>query len=448
MPADDFDVSRIMLSLFDHSSESITVTDLAGRALYANQATEIYGGTPRAEIQGKLIWDVFPDLAGFYETGFRRAAREQVPVTLEYYHLPVSKWFEVRFYPSPDAVAIFSADINERKQASEALRLSEEKYRRLLETVDQGYVLCEMVYADDGRPIDHRYLEVNPAFEVMTGLVDAAGKTACEMVPGLEEWWAERYGQVVASGEMTRFQHGSDAMGRIFDVFALPIGGPRFVVLFTDVTAQTRRDEENAALNVRLRRAMQETHHRVKNNLQVIAALVEIQAEDAGNTAASTPLRRINQHIQALAVIHDLLTKNAATDADLASLGAKSVLETLLPLLQNTAGNRRIAWDIDDISLGAEKAASLALLVSECVSNAIKHGRHAIEITLRNQGETARLEICDDGDGFPQDFDPRRAADTGLQLIESAGRWDLRGDITYSNHAAGGGRVMVIFPVV
>ena len=128
-------------------------------------------------------------------------------------------------------------------------------------------------------------------------------------------------------------------------------------------------------------------------------------------------------------------------------LGTQAVLKTLLPLLQNTVGDRRIVSEIDDISLTAEKAASLALLVSECVSNAVKHGRGEIEVILCREQETARLEVCDDGAGFPPDFDPRRAANTGLQLIESAARWDLRGDLTFDNYSRGGGRVTVIFPL-
>ena len=75
----------------------------------------------------------------------------------------------------------------------------------------------------------------------------------------------------------------------MFDVFVTPTGGSRFLILFTDITERARREQENKALAIRLRRAMQETHHWVKNNLQVIAALVEMQASEAGNTASDTP---------------------------------------------------------------------------------------------------------------------------------------------------------------
>ncbi len=95
------------------------------------------------------------------------------------------------------------------------------------------------------------------------------------------------------------------------------------------------------------------------------------------------------------------------------------------------------------------------LLVNELVSNALKHGKGDIEVTLsllpatQEAGERriARLEVCDDGPGFPPDFDPNRATSTGLGLIESLGCWDLRGQIEYKNREEGGARVCVIFPL-
>ena len=68
----------------------------------------------------------------------------------------------------------------------------------------------------------------------------------------------------------------------------------------------------------------------------------------------------------------------------------------------------------------------------------------ALELT---EYELGVLQRSDDGNGFPADFDPRTAANTGLQLIESTARWDLRGDVRYDNHARGGGRVTVTFPI-
>lgn len=122
-------------------------------------------------------------------------------------------------------------------------------------------------------------------------------------------------------------------------------------------------------------------------------------------------------------------------------------MNTLPPLLQNRVGERRLEADRGAVLLIAEKAASPALFVSQRVSHAGKQGRGEVEIVLRNKTETWRLEICDDSDGFPADFNLHTAVNTGLPLIENAAIWNLRGEIRHDNHDKGGGRVTVIFPL-
>jgi two-component sensor histidine kinase len=200
-------------------------------------------------------------------------------------------------------------------------------------------------------------------------------------------------------------------------------------------------------LNVRLRRAMQESHHRIKNNLQVISALVELQIGEIGTITSDEHLHRIIQHIRILASIHDLLTQQVQDNAGAETLNTQALLGQLIPMLQATSGGRRITSEIAAALLPVQQAASLALLVSECVSNAIKHSKGGIEITLRVEGDKARLEICDSGDGFPPDFDWQIAAHTGLSLIDSTAYYDLRGEVRFENHSGGGGRVAITFPL-
>ena len=226
------------------------------------------------------------------------------------------------------------------------------------------------------------------------------------------------------------------------------------IVRSTNITARKQAEDavlrhtrEIETLNARLHRSVQETHHRIKNNLQIVAALVEMQAHEANSATEDAHLRRINQHICALATIHDLLTHAAKTDADPGTLGTQEVLGRLVPMLQQTSGNRQITLDIADLELSVSQATSLSLLVSECISNAVKHAEGSIEVHLHViSGEQVRLQVCDNGRGFPPNFDPRRSANTGIELIESAARWDLRGEVCFANREQGGGCVTVTFP--
>ena len=96
--------------------------------------------------------------------------------------------------------------------------------------------------------------------------------------------------------------------------------------------------------------------------------------------------------------------------------------------------------------LPMNQSASLSLLVSELVGNALKHGEGNITVTLELHEHVARLMVCDQGRGFPSDFDPQRSANTGLELIMSMAQHDLRGDVKFTNRAEGGACVIITFP--
>ena len=208
-----------------------------------------------------------------------------------------------------------------------------------------------------------------------------------------------------------------------------------------------QQHEEITALNAHLQQAMRETYHRVKNNLQVVAALVSMQIEEGSATVPMQELERLNQHIQALAGINDLLTQQARQEGEASSLSSEAILEKLLAMIPATVGQRRIHCDVETIPLSIRQGTSLALLINELISNAVKHGKGAIELTLRASEGMARLEVGDDGPGFPSGFNALMAAHTGLELIENISRKDLRGTVAYENRAAGGARVVVSFPI-
>jgi PAS domain S-box-containing protein len=164
------------------------------------------------------------------------------------------RWHVSRATPVRDASGAVSrwygtaVDIHDTKAAEQALKESEERYRALFDTMDQAYCIIEVLYDEDGRAVDYRFLEVNRAFQEQTGLADATDRTAREMVPDLEHYWVETYGRVAASRQQVRFVQHAESMGRWFDVSASPVGpqgSRRVALLFTDVTA---RKQAEAAL--------------------------------------------------------------------------------------------------------------------------------------------------------------------------------------------------------
>ena len=137
----------------------------------------------------------------------------------------------------------------ERAKAEAALRASEEKYRSLFESIDEGVSMFEVVFDENDRAVDLIFLDNNPAFTKMTGLqADVINKRTSVVVPNLERFWIETYEQVVKTGTAVRFEHESAAVGRWFDVHASWVGGRQVVLVYRDISARKRAEERQAFL--------------------------------------------------------------------------------------------------------------------------------------------------------------------------------------------------------
>jgi PAS domain S-box-containing protein len=123
--------------------------------------------------------------------------------------------------------------------AGEADDNSGVRYRTLFDTLIEGFCTIEMIFDANGKPVDYRFLEINPAFEKQTGMYNAQGKLMRDLAPNHEEHWFEIYGKVATTGEPVRFENEAKALGRHFDVRAYRIGGPesrKVAILFNDIS--------------------------------------------------------------------------------------------------------------------------------------------------------------------------------------------------------------------
>ncbi|MEY2458128.1 MAG: hypothetical protein QOK06_3303, partial [Acidimicrobiaceae bacterium] len=204
---------------------------------HAEEQLRLFGKNP-ASLIGKILWDESPN-PGSAEY-LRRAMSEREAFTDEGYSPLLGEWYENRIYPNPDGgLAIFQRYVTQRKQAEQRLLKSEEKYRTLFDSIDEGFCTIEVLFDGKDKPVDYRFLEINPSFEKQTGIKDARGRTMREIAPQHEDNWFEIYGKIALTGEPARFENEAAQLHRWYDVYAFRVGPSqerKVAILFKDIT--------------------------------------------------------------------------------------------------------------------------------------------------------------------------------------------------------------------
>lgn len=213
------------------------------------------------------------------------------------------------------------------------------------------------------------------------------------------------------------------------------------LVLVRDVTDLRRRERALLTKDSTIR----EIHHRVKNNLQTVAALLRLQArqlsEPAGQAALSDAVRRVG----AIAVVHETLSTQEGDDVDFDEVADRVVALT-----------RDLALDVDVERTGsagrmpADVVTPLALSIAELLANAVAHGisesdheRRKVRLDLARNGRRVTVEVVDSGVGMPSDFDPALAVGLGTRIVRTLVTEELRGAVSWEPQVPYGTRVVI-----
>src|SRR6056297_3072092 len=376
-------------------------------------------GRPISDFTHKLVHDGV-------ESDARRVLRDLTPVEAEVASKD-GRWLMMRLRPYRtvedriEGVVVSFVDITARRNAEEQLRAGEAKYRRLFETMDEGYLLAEVMRDAGGKVTDVCYVEANPAARRQ---VDAefVGRCLSDVLPEVEPHWFEIPARVLDTGEPMNAELHSEALDQWFEVSATKIDDDYVAILFSDVTERKRDEAERELM-------LNELNHRVKNMLAVVQSIANQTLRATGDPKAFAEV--FGQRIRALSAAHNLLTQERWSGADLRELVMACVSTFVVD------GTGRIHPDGPDVRLAPNATVSFVMALHELATNAMKYGalsngegRIEVSWTIGKAPEGQdRLEVTWNELDGPEVIPPEREG-FGKRMLEKGIARQLGGEVT------------------
>jgi PAS domain S-box-containing protein len=326
-----------------------------------------------------------------------------------------------------DMLAWTAGEFLERHRADAALRQSEEKYRSLFEAINDGFCLIEMIFDENEKPVDYRFLEISPSFERQTGMTNAIGKRMRELAPNHEEYWFETYGNVALTGQAVRFEHRAEQFDRWFDVYAFPDGEPenrQVAIVFNNIT-ERKQAEENRIQLIQEQAAREEERQRAEALAEVDRAKTIFFSNVSHEFR--TPLTLLLSPLQE--TLSDRTSPLAPPQWEQLELAHRNALR-LLKLVNNLLDFSRIEAERME---AVYEPTDLAMLTTELAS------------VFRSTIERAGLRLVVDCPPLsePVYVDPQMWEKIVLNLLSNAFKFTFAGKIAVRLHPTDGNRVIL-----
>ncbi len=321
-----------------------------------------------------------------------------------------------------DRVIVSFIDITESKQAEATLRASEQRFRLMADMMPVGVILSRLP--------DYTVQYVNPKAAEMFGgaQAQAAGRRTEDFYVNPADAAPvrralEQSGVMESDEVLLRRVNGEQFWGLISGTVITDHGERIALAAVRDITEHKQTEERLQASLREKDTLLKEVHHRVKNNLQIVCSLLNLQTEGLQSEAAVAALRDTQNRVRAMALLHETLYQAG----NLAQVKFAWYVDNLCAHLGRSLGlgDGRIQLElrVADVALPMEHAVPLGLIINELLSNAVKHafpdgrsGRIVLEL-LPTTDHQLLLRVADDGVGLRSDFDVRQSRSLGLRLI-------------------------------
>ena len=322
-------------------------------------------------------------------------------------------------------VLVFS-DVTEKYVVQEALIQAERNYRILFEQSADAI----LVAGHDGR-IVRANLSASQLFGYsaaeLVGMPTAALVQSDEKPKMAQSFRKVAAGERVSAERHYRRKDGSDFYG---ELRATQLTKGLVVGIIRDISARKEAEQVREALLQEKTALLNEVHHRVKNNLQVITSLLRLESRRSPHEATKAVLTDMQERIRSMALLHEFIYRAGNFAAiDLGSY-IRQIATQSFQSLRESSEHVQLRLELGSVQVGLDQATPCGLLVSELISNTLKHAfpnerKGEVCIVLEPVGEAGQqpaqwcLRVSDNGVGLPADFETRRHNSLGLQLVDS-----------------------------